>query len=71
VERGEFDCKCSLQLNRRWLSMVFLPPYAPELNPVDTIWASLKRFPPRLLSIRLSLGRFGIAGPRSRWNRLR
>jgi transposase len=25
-----------------WLSTVWLPPYAPELNPVEGIWSSLK-----------------------------
>lgn len=25
------------------LSLVYLPPYAPELNPIELIWADLKR----------------------------
>lgn len=27
---------------REWLSVVHLPKYAPELNPVETLWAHLK-----------------------------
>ncbi|WP_034377443.1 transposase, partial [Deinococcus radiodurans] len=25
------------------LSLVFLPPYAPELNPIELVWAYVKR----------------------------
>jgi len=28
---------------RPWLTMFRLPPYAPELNPVEPVWAHLKR----------------------------
>nr|WP_255579221.1 transposase [Deinococcus sp. RIT780] len=29
------------------LSLVYLPPYAPELNPIELIWADLKRVGPQ------------------------
>lgn len=28
---------------RRWLTVEFLPPYAPELNPAEYLWSSRKR----------------------------
>jgi transposase len=28
---------------RPWLTVFQLPPYAPELNPVEAVWAHLKR----------------------------
>ncbi|OLT26853.1 hypothetical protein BJF83_20315 [Nocardiopsis sp. CNR-923] len=28
---------------RDWVDVVFLPRYSPELNPVETLWAHLKR----------------------------
>jgi len=28
---------------RPWLTVFQLPPYAPELNPVEPVWSSLKR----------------------------
>ncbi len=28
---------------RHWLTVVQLPPYAPELNPVEAVWSHLKR----------------------------
>jgi hypothetical protein len=28
-----------------WLGLVFLPPYAPDLNPVESSWAHLKNGP--------------------------
>ena len=28
---------------RDWLTVYRLPPYAPELNPVEPVWSSLKR----------------------------
>jgi DDE superfamily endonuclease len=28
---------------RGWLVVEHLPPYAPDLNPVETLWANLKR----------------------------
>ncbi len=28
---------------RPWLTVYRLPPYAPELNPVEPVWAHLKR----------------------------
>ena len=31
-----------VQLHER-LSLVFLPPYAPELNPIELVWAYVKR----------------------------
>jgi transposase len=27
---------------RAWLVVEYLPPYAPDLNPVETLWANLK-----------------------------
>ena len=30
-------------LQHERLSLVYLPPYAPELNPIELIWADLKR----------------------------
>lgn len=32
-----------LQAQRRWLAVEYLPPYAPELNPVEYVWSSRKR----------------------------
>jgi transposase len=29
---------------RNWLTVYQLPPYAPELNPVELVWSHLKRF---------------------------
>lgn len=31
------------QKERRWLRVEYLPPYAPELNPVEYVWSSRKR----------------------------
>jgi len=36
------------QFRRSWrsttrLSLVYLPPYAPELNPIERVWAYVKR----------------------------
>jgi transposase len=28
---------------RSWLAVYQLPPYAPELNPVEGVWSSLRR----------------------------
>jgi DDE superfamily endonuclease len=28
---------------RSWLVVEYLPPYAPDLNPVETLWTNLKR----------------------------
>lgn len=28
---------------RRWLTVVLLPPYAPDLNPTEAVWSHLKR----------------------------
>jgi transposase len=28
---------------RSWLTVFQLPPYAPELNPVEAVWSNLKR----------------------------
>ena len=28
---------------RSWLVVEYLPPYAPDLNPVETLWSNLKR----------------------------
>lgn len=32
-----------LRKQRRWLTVEFLPPYAPELNPTEYVWSSRKR----------------------------
>lgn len=32
-----------LKRERRWLRVEYLPPYAPELNPVEYVWSSRKR----------------------------
>lgn len=32
-----------LQTQRAWLSIEYLPPYAPELNPAEYLWSSRKR----------------------------
>ncbi|MFE7077656.1 transposase [Streptomyces sp. NPDC057620] len=32
-----------LVANRDWLTVYQLPPYAPELNPVEAVWSHLKR----------------------------
>jgi len=29
-------------VNCEWLTLVYLPPYAPELNPVEQVWANLR-----------------------------
>jgi transposase len=34
------DCSASLQ---GWISIAYLPPYAPELNPVEYIWSYWKQ----------------------------
>ena len=31
-----------LHAQRGWLTVHYLPPYAPELNPTENLWASLK-----------------------------
>jgi len=28
---------------RRWLKLVFLPPYSPELNPIERVWKMTRR----------------------------
>lgn len=33
---------------RIWLTIYQLPPYAPELNPVEGVWSHLKRSPANL-----------------------
>lgn len=33
----------SLIATRPWLTVFYLPTYAPELNPVETVWSHLKR----------------------------
>jgi transposase len=33
----------ALQQHRRWLSVEWLPAYAPELNPIEPLWAYLDR----------------------------
>ncbi|TDD00579.1 transposase [Nonomuraea deserti] len=33
----------SLIATRPWLTVFYLPSYAPELNPVETVWSHLKR----------------------------
>jgi len=32
-----------LKREKRWLSVEYLPPYAPELNPTEYVWSSRKR----------------------------
>lgn len=32
-----------LRREKRWLTVEYLPPYAPELNPVEYVWSSRKR----------------------------
>lgn len=32
-----------LQENAHWLEVVYLPPYCPELNPIEYVWSSWKR----------------------------
>lgn len=32
-----------LKREKRWLAVEYLPPYAPELNPVEYVWSSRKR----------------------------
>ena len=50
------------------VSLVFLPPYSPELNPVERVWLSLRE---RYLSLRLFAGLDAvIEGCRDAWNRL-
>jgi len=31
-----------LACQRRWLRVEWLPPYAPDLNPVETLWGNVK-----------------------------
>ncbi|WP_407700393.1 transposase [Streptomyces beihaiensis] len=38
--------------NSDWLTMVKLPPCAPGLNPVEGMWAHLKKSPPSLAPAR-------------------
>ncbi|WP_415925551.1 transposase [Streptomyces sp. ME19-01-6] len=33
----------ALVAEREWLTIVLLPGYAPELNPVEALWAHIKR----------------------------
>lgn len=33
--------RAALQHHRAWLTVEWLPPYAPELNPVELLWAHL------------------------------
>jgi hypothetical protein len=33
----------ALVMERKWLTVVLLPGYAPELNPVEGLWAHIKR----------------------------
>jgi transposase len=50
------------------VSLIFLPPYAPELNPVERIWLHLRE---RYLSLRLFADLDDIIdGCRDAWNRL-
>ena len=32
-----------LKKRKRWLTVEYLPPYAPELNPTEYVWSSRKR----------------------------
>jgi hypothetical protein len=50
------------------VSLVFLPPYSPELNPVERVWLFLRE---RYLSLRLFAGLDAVVeGCRDAWNRL-
>jgi len=50
------------------VSLVFLPPYSPELNPVERVWLHLRE---RYLSLRLFADLDAvIEGCRDAWNRL-
>jgi transposase len=55
------------------VSLVFLPPYSPELNPVERVWLFLRE---RYLSLRLFAGLDAVIegcrdeGCRDAWNRL-
>jgi transposase len=50
------------------LSLIFLPPYSPELNPVERVWLFLRG---RYLSLRLFADLDSIfEGCRNAWNRL-
>jgi hypothetical protein len=37
-----YKMRAHLAAQRRWLTVERLPPYAPELNPVEYLWANLK-----------------------------
>ncbi|WUJ79305.1 transposase [Streptomyces sp. NBC_00377] len=39
---------------RDWLTVVLLPGYVPELNPVEGLWAHIKRSPANLAARALS-----------------
>jgi transposase len=50
------------------VSLIFLPPYSPELNPVERVWPHLRE---RCLSLRLFADLDAvIVGCRDAWNRL-
>jgi DDE superfamily endonuclease len=50
------------------VSLVFLPPYSPQLNPVERVWLYLRE---RYLSLRLFAGLDAVVeGCRDAWNRL-
>lgn len=42
LDNGAFHKAKSLQIPQN-IGLIFLPPYSPELNPAENIWAILKR----------------------------
>jgi putative transposase len=38
---------------RSWLTVFYLPPYTPNLNPVEGLWSALKRSPANLAPHRI------------------
>ena len=40
--QGSYKLRDHLNQQRAWLTVERLPPYAPELNPVEFLWANLK-----------------------------
>lgn len=42
LDNGAFHKAKALQIPQN-ISLIFLPPYSPELNPAEKIWAILKR----------------------------
>lgn len=42
LDNGAFHKAAALKIPEN-LALIFLPPYSPELNPAEKIWANLKR----------------------------